>query len=87
MLIRETEEIEKFRHFYVHKTYYDLIGWVGFIHPLNATLKIIKDSVIYGLRLEAQDIEVRMLLSKDDNATNKVSFPMLLRKKKCVQTR
>lgn len=86
MLIRETEEIENFRHIYVRKNLDDIIGWVGFIHPLNATIKIIKDSVIYGLRLEAQDIEVRMLLSKDDNATNKVSFLILMRINKCVQT-
>jgi hypothetical protein len=75
-VIRETEETEDFRHIYVNrnKIYLDRISWIGFIHPLNATIKIIQDSVVYGLKLVAEDISVQMWLSKDDNPRNCVSI-------------
>ena len=65
-ILRETDEIETFRHIYTQMGVWDRILWKGYIHPLNASIRLlINNNTIYTLKLVTENISVVVGLSRN----------------------
>ena len=74
-IIRETTEAEKFRYIWTKKSYYNMITWRGYIHPLNSTIKFLypNSSVIYTFKLMVENIsKIHLGISRDDSREGQV---------------
>ena len=74
-IIRNTFDTERFRHIYTKPGNKDKIRWTGFIHPLNATIKLATNSsVIYTFKMLVENVSVNVNVSRDDTIDAAVSF-------------